>query len=1355
MNSMNREAAWRLLRLFGALSGLLVLTTMVGCPGTGGPIRGDGSGNGNGDGNDNTGPEFGILNFRSDISFSDDVVLTVLYSVPSTFQEVVGFVQLLNAPASVGGTPIGVEEIIATDLPVGQEQSFLLDTSGMRPGFYQVGVRANGTTYLSTGTMEIQGAPAPLFLEPSSDRTFTVGDFVPISADVGDPQGVAQWRLFYQSADDPLLEEGQAPGGQLLGRRIDEGIGNTVDARWDTRNISTGDYRFGLSATDIGLTIAGAVQAGRADAIVTEYSDAVVTLIPPPESARPPVIEILVADATAFGGDAVEVPFTAQTFEGDDYVVTFFFIIDDDQTTFATVTDRDVSSVTFADAERGTEELASGVYAIGATISDGLNEVVEVPTASRLLVNVVQADAVSLTVSQPGESQRVAQGDTVDIAWTTNVPPGRGTIDVFARQVVDPTNEVDILSDVSTSVSTAEWTTTNEAGLYEVFVRLTVTDPPLSPITSQAPGTIRVSLTAPQFWMGQIGLGRDSTRQGEVFQGVNFQDNAGPFLASAGDLDRDGKADFLIGARYGKPFFQNPNGVGIGEAYMIFGDQRRNETRNLNAVSLAEIKGVALPGPRTRDGASTETDGLSSMRLIPDQDGDNLPELAFGFPFTDSRGHSKNLYVDRDPFASSTLERSQQFMRGGVVFVSSRNRKLSNPPAEFTSDPAAALRDRPVIYLDLVGQNFSNTTPSCTGHWVDLWTLTVEEDNAGNTESRLCERADVAGDGDGCPETYRPPAVGFNRVLATGVSSQCRPFSEGSAPQNAGTGADCECFDDGTFQCAGANQCALGIEPVPEANATNNIDHSAFPPFNLRQCVAALGIAVDPILPGDVTAPYPIEDDGDLRTGSDFYPLALNVPSDPFGARIIGASAGTPGLQSTTGDKYGSSIAVSGGFLLISAPNREPVAGEVTGASANELDDNGLVYLFNMNNLWPDWTVVGGSPPLPFQYQMGRVDPATGVDLPSQCGRDQLLEVFPSPFRVMGEANQNVEFVEGCPDFNLDGREDFVVGAPRHNDPDGDGVGDGVVYVSYRRDPNLEGDYLLSKISLDPLDVERLAGLRVNGKLGAQDGFGEVIARSLVVTDESGRIFNETIDFNGDGLDDIIIGNPNANAQRGEVVIIFATLDLISPAGGYDLDTLVQTLVDDDGGPRAVRIVGRAAGDQFGFNAAVIGDFNGDGANDLLIAAPGASPMFDSDDNGTLDTAGIDVSSPDDPFGDGIPDDTGGTDDLLTEAGEVYLILGATADYNNLVDLVDTNREVSIETLGSSRFRGLVFVGRQARDALGGGIESKRGQRSFGLGGAGDVDGDGRDDILIGSILADPGGRNDAGEAYLIYGFGL
>lgn len=1325
---------------------LCLLAAFAGCTGGGIPIRGNMNLNRNV--NMNAAPRFGILNFQSNVAFSDNITLTVLYSTPADSGLADAFVQQVSSP-NAGGEPIGVEQIIATDLPAGENLSFELDTTDLRAGFYRIGLRVGVVTYLSAGTLEIQGPPSPLFLVPASDVTVEAGDQVPVSADVGDPQGVARWRLFYQDADAPQNQEGSPEaGGQLLGQRIAEGSGNTVDVSWDTRNIAIGPYRLGLSATDSGLTVGGAVMADRAESIVTTYSAAVVQINPPPSQARPPTIDIITPDVTAFGGDPVEIEFTAQTFQGDDYLVTFFFIFNGEQTVFATVTDRGVTSVTFE-----TEDLVGGIYAIGATISDGLNPAFEVPSAQRLRVNVVPVDDADLVVSQPGGSIRVAQGDEVTIEWTTNVPAGRGEIDVFARtfSATSPTGvvgtEVAIIDNAPTSTRSATWTTTGVRGLFVVLVRLTITDPMIAtPIVVVAPGRVRVSLTASQFWIGQIGQEANSTRAGEIYQGVNFQDNAGTFLTEAGDFNRDGLGDFLVGARYGKPFFQNPSGVGIGEAYLMFGGDRANATHKLNTVGTSELRGAAITGIRSRALAQDATDGLSSMRIVPDRDGDRVPELMFGFPYTDSRGHTYALVVRQQPEAEVTLEKARQFLRGGVVIVSSTTPALATPPTEDESPaPGSDFGGRNAVFLDLVGQNFRKgevletdsraVGTACGGKptfFFDLFML----DNT--NICRMGQDTPIR-----CFETFDGPWEGFGRDLADSYTAVRHPFSF----PTVNTGIECNCLDP-----------FVGFPGDPFLAACP-ISHN-------------IGGFVDPVLS---------EDPADPVVGSGFYPLRFctgevagtlvdNAPMPPFGARIIGRSPGTAGMESTTGDRFGASIATSGDFLLISAPNRQPTAGEVPGLGTSPVPTSpGLIYLVRSNNLWEDWRNVvdfaGGAivgttigryfyataaanedmlvgPPMPYQYQIDSVD---------QCGRRvDLLERSPSPFKVLGESGQKIETVEGISDFNLDGREDFVIGAPLGN------AGAGVMYIAYRRDAEIEGDYILSKLSLNPENAERLAGMRINGRTG--EGFGEVVARSLPVINEDGSLSSRLVDFNGDGRDDVILGNPNADGGRGEVIVIFATNDLVSPAGGFTLPQLLS-LNDSTGKPRAIRLVGRAAGDQFGFNVAVVGDFNGDGEDDLLVSAPGASPAFDSNDDGTLDTNGIDVVNlldPESEFGDGAADAIpGAANNLLTDGGEVYLILGSSGTTNNLGTLAATrpDRTVSISELGSSSLRGVIFVGKKDRDALGGGREAKRNKRSFGVGPAGDVDGDGRADILIGAILADPDGRVDAGEAYLIYGF--
>ena len=160
------------------------------------------------------------------------------------------------------------------------------------------------------------------------------------------------------------------------------------------------------------------------------------------------------------------------------------------------------------------------------------------------------------------------------------------------------------------------------------------------------------------------------------------------------------------------------------------------------------------------------------------------------------------------------------------------------------------------------------------------------------------------------------------------------------------------------------------------------------------------------------------------------------------------------------------------------------------------------------------------------------------------------------------------------------------------------------------------------------------------------------------------------------------------------------------------------------------------------------------------------SNPFDTDD--TLDAPGLDVdglAGKDDVTGNapgvyGLPDGTVDDLDNLPRAGLVYVIWGSN----------EISGSVSIANLGATGLEGAIIVGRRADNYLGGGdagdtalggIAKKKDRgRSFGLAAAGDMDGDGLDDFLIGSVLATPGidpengdGTTHGGEAYLIYGF--
>ncbi|MSS71013.1 MAG: choice-of-anchor D domain-containing protein [Candidatus Latescibacteria bacterium] len=136
-----------------------------------------------------------------------------------------------------------------------------------------------------------------------------------------------------------------------------------------------------------------------------------------------------------------------------------------------------------------------------------------------------------------------------------------------------------------------------------------------------------------------------------------------------------------------------------------------------------------------------------------------------------------------------------------------------------------------------------------------------------------------------------------------------------------------------------------------------------------------------------------------------------------------------------------------------------------------------------------------------------------------------------------------------------------------------------------------------------------------------------------------------------------------------------------------------STIDFTDGSLSATEIVGSEAGGSLGASVAV-GDLNGDGFADLIIGAPDASP--------------------------------GGK----AGAGSVFVIHGRTGSLPQKMDL-------------AMRDNGVVRLeGEATGDGFGRAVA------------AGNANGDGFADLIAGAPGADPGGRTNAGQAYLYYGGG-
>jgi hypothetical protein len=182
----------------------------------------------------------------------------------------------------------------------------------------------------------------------------------------------------------------------------------------------------------------------------------------------------------------------------------------------------------------------------------------------------------------------------------------------------------------------------------------------------------------------------------------------------------------------------------------------------------------------------------------------------------------------------------------------------------------------------------------------------------------------------------------------------------------------------------------------------------------------------------------------------------------------------------------------------------------------------------------------------------------------------QLLQQNNPDIEDVGEANDKFGFALAAGDFNANGKSDLVVGIPNEN-------GSGAIQIFFGAS---------SGLGLDLVNDILWTQNSVAGTSEPNDKFGFALA---------------TGDFDDDGRSDLAIGSPgealgisNEITDSGSVAVLYGT------PGGVSFD-LARTQGWGQGGLLGLETA--ELGDRFGESLAV-GDFDGDGRQDLMVGHP-------------------------------------------------------------------------------------------------------------------------------------------------------
>ncbi len=829
---------------------------------------------------------------------------------------------------------------------------------------------------------------------------------------------------------------------------------------------------------------------------------------------------------------------------------------------------------------------------------------------------------------------------------------------------------------------------------------------------------------------------------GFVIYGECASDQSGTSVASAGDFNGDGLADLIVGASYSDP----ANGVSAGRSYVVFGRTTGD------AVNLADVANGS--GGFVINGQCTLDQSGASVASAGDVNGDGLADLIVGAPFS-------------DPAAGSNAGRSYVIFGGtSEAYGSTRVDQMGSTDADLLTGSAIAETLVGNSGDDsLIGNGGADVLYGGAGH--DRFELNA--DNVAQLAADITDSRFARIDGGSGIDTLAIIGSGIALNLTT-VANQ-----GGASLASASRIESIERID---LSSSGNNTVTL--------TAADVLDMAGMNQFNSSNGWSGLGTAVlkhQLVIDGHAGDSIALIGGAWTRTGTATHDgLTYRVyDSETSQAQVLAAVAiatNVPANAIELGD-----IAGGGGGFVINGQCKDDSSG-ISVASAGDVNGDGL-----------DDLLIGAH----YSSQAGRSyvvfgqSTEQGIDLSAIANGS-------GGFVINGQCALEWSgfSVSGAGDINGDGLADLIIGAYRSTPYAGNWAGRSYVVfgktggtaIDLAAVANGSGGFVINGQAADDISGFSVAGAGdVNGDgladliVGAPyastvahasagmsyvvfgkpsggpvdlsaitNGLGGFVINGQCTGDESGFTVAGAGDVNGDGLADLVVGAHKSDtataSDAGRSYVVFGktsgnAIDLSEVANGVDGFVIngqnqneqsgnsVASAGDVNGDGLADLIIGAKYGTAAGRSYVVFGQATGD-AIDLSAVANGVGG-FVIDGQYAGDACGISVAGISDINGDGLADllvgafnsDPAGNGD----AGRSYVVFGKTSA--SAVDLAAVANGVG----------GFVIAGQCAYDQSGRSVAS-----------AGDVNGDGLTDLIVGANGSDPAAGSNAGRSYVIFG---